>query len=344
MNRRKSALLIVCLCVMIYLVSGCSAFRGSRAVDMAPFAENTTMMFAEAAKVNQSFRLVHLKPYTNLPEVSEFRHRSQPLVAGLKGLEMYSNQVVALDMAAKSDKQKNALFASYLEEAAGKVARGERLASLRITRAALDSTFASIRSARTFLGGIGAASPLVNAVVLALLEGLEALNEELPTLIGAIDREIERNYRDKRRAYEGLTRLQAQYLIAATWLYEGKSGNPAAVDSLLHSDPSLKVFIPSAERASPQELAAAEEELVGRLERINLLIDQLADEKSAYLATRQELEDLRVNIDQRIKVARDAVVVWGQSHRNLGQGIPVPPLINVSAIASGMVKKAVPLP
>jgi hypothetical protein len=69
----------------------------------------------------------------------------------------------------------------------------------------------------------------------------------------------------------------------------------------------------------------------------------LRDARARYQATQEELTDLRIDLEQRIKVARDTVVVWGQSHRNLGAGIPVPPLVSLSKIASG-VADAVPLP
>ncbi len=46
----------------------------------------------------------------------------------------------------------------------------------------------------------------------------------------------------------------------------------------------------------------------------------------------------------KVKVARNAIMIWSQSHRNLGVGIPVPPLIDVEGLAGsafGTAKKAV---
>jgi hypothetical protein len=34
------------------------------------------------------------------------------------------------------------------------------------------------------------------------------------------------------------------------------------------------------------------------------------------------------------------MTVWAQSHRNLGAGIPVPPLIDVAGFATGLVGSA----
>lgn len=78
--------------------------------------------------------------------------------------------------------------------------------------------------------------------------------------------------------------------------------------------------------------------------RIETFLSQLDDEKAVYVAKQQGMESLRLNVDERLKVARDAVMVWAQSHRNLGAGIAVPPLIDVAGIAGGLAKKVVPLP
>lgn len=310
---------------------------------MAPFADNTSVMFAEAAKVNRRFRLMHLRPYADVPEAAEFNRHGEPLKTALSGIVTYSNQLVALNGAPKPDREKNRLLAVYLDEAMSRAATRRKLDEIGVTAGLRDSTLVAIRDADTFLGGIGAASPLVNAVVAAVLDGLDALSAEIPVLTNAIEASIEANFHEKRVAYEGLTRLQARYLVAATYLYEARSGNAAAADSLVAVDASLSVFMPARGRASPEQLDAAEAALTERLGRIAGMIEQLSTARATYSATNQELEDLRVNLDMRIKVARDAVVIWGQSHRNLGAGIPVPPLINLSAVAAG-VADAVPFP
>ena len=339
----RSRLALIGVLVLVTGSSGCSTFRGSRKLDMAPFAENTSLMFAEAAKVSRPFSATHLRPYVNVPEVAVMRTKAQPIIAGLRSVIFYSNQVVALNSSAKTDKEKNRLLAEYLEQAASDVTTQEERDQLGFTPARFDSVLRNIRTANTFLRGIDAASPLANAVVTMLRERLDDRSRDVPALISAVDREIENDYREKRAAYDGLTALQARYLRASVWLYEGKSGSAAAIDSLLRQDPSLRTFIPSTNEVNGAGLDAAEVELVQRLERISGLIESMSYERSMYIAKHQELAELQSNLDSKIKVARDAVVVWGQSHRNLAAGVAVPPLINLSSLASGAVK-AVPLP
>ena len=338
---KRSSVVLMCLCVSVCLASGCSKFRASRTMDMTPFAENTSMMFAEAAEVGRRFRTVYLKPYMDVPEVKDVRIQAEPVLKGLRGLLLYSNQLVALNMSAKSDRDKNALLADYLQQATTRIGGVERLANIGVSAAAFDSTLSSIRAAKTFLDGIGAASPVVNAFVLTLLDGFDSLHAQLPVATSAIERGIESEYHVKRAAYERLARQHAQYLMAATWLYKSKSGSRAAVDSLLHLDPSLRRFISEPDRATNEDLDEAENDLLGKLERIDNLIRQLADEKAEYMETQKELQNLRINADRRIKLARDAVVVWGQTHRNLGAGIAVPAMIDIKAWTAGAAKSAV---
>jgi len=331
------------MCVLLLAGAGCSAFKGSRRMDMSPFAENTSIMFAEAAKVSRPFNAVYLRPYGYVPEIQTMRDMGVPLISGLRSLVLYSHQVVSLNMARKSDKEKNRLLADYLEQATSDAANRETLHGLGMTDGALDSTLTAIREAKTFLDGVGAATPLVNVVVNALLARLDNLNAYQPVLLGAIDAAIERRYHEKRAAFERLTALQARVLLAATWVYQGRSGDPAARDSLLAVDPSMQEFIPPGKPITPGQWASAEAELSARAERVRVMIDGMEAERSVYIATQQELAQLRANLDDRIRVARNAVVVWGQSHRNLGAGVPVPPLINLSAVAS-KAGSAVPLP
>jgi hypothetical protein len=66
----------------------------------------------------------------------------------------------------------------------------------------------------------------------------------------------------------------------------------------------------------------------------------MRDQVKAYHYKQDEMEEWRLNVDEKIRVARNAISVWAQSHRNLGAGIPVPPLIDVAGIAGGLVGTA----
>ena len=340
---RRGASACAAAALLVFL-AGCSAFQSSREIDMTPFAENTAAMFAEAAKVGRPARWNHLRPYGDIPEVQMIRTRAEPLIVGLRGVVMYSNQLVALNMSAKTEKEKTKLLAAYFRQAAARVADPARFDSIGVSASMIDTVFANIERAPTFREGIEAASPVVNGIVLAILRRLDEIDAAVPFALAAMDRQIESEYADKRRNYSALVRLQTQAQHAVTLLYEGRMGNGDALGKLLEVDPSMREYIPAAGRETPKGLEAAEEALTARLARIATFLGQLDNEKAVYLAKQQEMESLRLIVDEKLRIARDAVMVWAQSHRNLGAGIAVPPLIDVAGIAGGLARKVVPLP
>ena len=127
-------------------------------------------------------------------------------------------------------------------------------------------------------------------------------------------------------------------------LYSGRRGDLSALDTLLNEDPSVREVIPSPDKAASKELAAAEVLLRDRLLGLDTCIDQMAPEVASYKAKLQELEDWRISVDLRVKIAREEISVWAQAHRNLGDGIPVPPVIDVTGFATDLAKKVSPVP
>ncbi len=311
---------------------------------MTPFAENTSAMFAEAAKVGRQPKWNYLKPYANIPELLRLRQASLPLIRGLRGIVMYSNQIVALNMSDKTDKEKCALLKVYFKEAEAKIADRARFDSIGVTAAVMDTVYNNIERASTFREGIEAASPLVNAVVLAMQRRLDEIDAEVPVVLNVLDQIVERAYGSRRQNYDELIRLQAEFQHVAILLYDGRRGNREAFNQVLVADPSIREFFASVDKPTAKEFDNAEMTLTGRLGRIEGFLHQLDGEKAMYTARQQELEDVRINVDMRVKVARDAIMVWAQSHRNLGAGIAVPPLIDVAGIAGGLARKVVPLP
>ena len=127
------------------LLSGCSTFKGSRKMSMAPFAENTGVMFAEAAKVSRPFQFKSLRPYTALPVFQEGRQQAMPLLRALRGVVYYSNQVVAIGNSKLSDTDKNRQLARYLQDMLNAAANQAALDSLGLDQASVQTVLTSIR-------------------------------------------------------------------------------------------------------------------------------------------------------------------------------------------------------
>ncbi len=346
MNSGRSYLSALLLALVgMTALCGCSAFKASKQMDMAPFSENTGVLFAEASQVSRPFEFKHLRPYLSVKEAEDLRVRAVPLITALRGVVYYSNQVVAINNSKLSDKEKNEHLARYLSEVLEKARAKRSSGEFGFDDAAAQTVFQNMRAATTYLDGIAAAGPMVNAVVVAIMEQLDEFQQDaIPTTIAALDHEIEATVAETRANYSNLKTIQSRSMRAANLFYQSRMGDPAALKALLEEDPSVREFIPSPDKATAKSMDAAEGYLIDRLDKVDRMIHQLDDDMAKYNAMRDELEAWRINVDERVKLARHAMMVWSQSHRNLGAGIPVPPLIDVEGLAGsafGAAKKAV---
>jgi hypothetical protein len=91
-------------------------------MDMAPFSENTGVLFAEASQVSRPFEFKHLRPYLSVKEAQDPRVRTVPLIIALRGVVYHSNQVVAINDSKLPDTEQNEHLARYLSEVLEKAA------------------------------------------------------------------------------------------------------------------------------------------------------------------------------------------------------------------------------
>jgi hypothetical protein len=328
---------IVYILLFTMLVSSCSIFQSSRKIDMSPFSDNAGTLFSEAVKISRPFQWKHLKPYTSVPEFQHLAISSKPLILALQGIVFYSNQVVAINNAKLSDKEKNRQLARYLSEVMEKALKDQKLDSLQLDKLKAAAVLENIRNAETYLDGIAAASPIINNVVLAIQRRLDEIQDEIPLILLAFDREIERGFGATRTNYLRLWGLQEKMMLSVTRLYRARMGDRTELDSLLQENASLSHYFTSSAQASPAQLAAAETYLFEQLRQVDTLIHQLDEAKALYIAKQDELIAWRMQVDEKLRIARTVMSIWAQSHRNLGDGIPVPPLFDVAGIASGLV-------
>jgi hypothetical protein len=177
--------------------------------------------------------------------------------------------------------------------------------------------------------------------VRTILNQINNIQNQVPIVLTGFEREIERDYAKVRRNYVRLQELQTELMLSVTRLYRARIGNKAEIDTLLQADASLRSYIPSVQDVSLSQMAAAEKHLMEQLNNIDVTLHQLDEIKTEYIAKKDELLRWRSQIDEKIMIARAAMVVWAQSHRNLGAGTSVPPLIDVGGVASGLFGTAV---
>lgn len=326
--------------ILLLVMSSCSIFQKSKKIDMTPFSENAGTLFSEATKVSRPFQWKHLKPHIHIEEFQTVARSALPLFEALRGIVYYSNQVVAINNSKFSDKEKNRQLTKYLYEAMQKSIKNQKLDSLQLDDMGAKEVLENIQNAETYLDGIAAASPIVNSVVLAIQKRLDKIQAAIDPISLALDREIEKAYGATRINYIRLILLQEQLMLSITRIYRARIGDRAELDTLLQENVSLKEYIPSAENSSPGQLMAAELYIRDQLHQIDIMFTQLDEIKLSYLAKQNELIAWRAQVDEKIMIARTAMTIWAQSHRNLGAGIPVPPLFDVAGFATGLVGTA----
>jgi hypothetical protein len=333
----KSVIIFV---MSVLLMTGCSVFKKSRKMDMTPFSENASTLFGEAVKVSRPFQWKYCRPYISIPEYQNMTSRAKPIIDALQGIVYYSNQVVAINNAGLSETNKNRKLASFLSEALDKAVRNQKVDSLQLDKLGVDEILDKMRKSETYLNCIAAGSPIVNSIVVAMQNRLNEIQDGIPAILGGFNREIERDYGETRKNFNNLRQLQEQMMISMTLLYHGRLGNTTELDSLLRQNYSLRQFFTAGDKATPAQLNAAESYLIERLNQIDVMLKQLNDARSEYIAKQEELIEWQTQLEDKIIIARTSMTIWAQSHRNLGAGIPVPPLIDVAGFTSGLLGKA----
>ena len=266
---------IIISIMCLFFITGCSIFQPTQKMDMTPFSENAGTLFGEAVKVSRMFQWRHCKPYSFIPEFNSMAVNAKPLLIVLRGVVYYSNQVVAINNSKLSDSEKNKRLAAYLSETLDKAVQNQKLDSMALDKIGAQETFDNIRKAETYLDGIAAASPIVNAVVMAIQNRLDEIQNSIPSILSGFDREIENDYGGTRKNYVSLRQLQEKLMLSVTRLYRARMEETAEIDSLLQENSSLLQFFSSTAKVTSAQLDSAENYLLEQLHQIDVMLGQL---------------------------------------------------------------------
>ena len=147
------------------LAPGCSTFRGSRAIDVAPFAQNTVGMIGEVQRVSKPVVWVQLKPYESLPSVQAVREASLPTRALMRGVALYSTQIVSIYGSSISDSRKVAELSKYMHDSVRPTLVSVDTAGQFVSQSEYDAAVRDMRSAKSFLAALSAAQPIVSGAL-----------------------------------------------------------------------------------------------------------------------------------------------------------------------------------
>jgi len=318
------------------VLAGCASFKASRRLDVSPFAQNTVGLIGEVQRVNKPLEWVYLKKYESLPVVLDARRAYAPARELLRGVAIYSTQIVSIYESPLSDSRRSQEVARYLDESIRARLRDNPRADAFLTQADLDKAVQGARSAPTFMAALGAAQPVVSA---ALAYGNQVY-DEMDLAIGKADNElvarIEADFASLKSEREKLERMQLSGITSYRLLTEYRLGNNAALDSLRAADAEAAEALGAAKKPTAAALDAAEKQIMERVDTIGQMHAHLDPQFEIYKAEQAELEQLRSQAREAARLGRITLIMWARSHKNLAAGIAVPAAIDVM----GMVKSA----
>jgi hypothetical protein len=337
------------LALLLALASGCSLFRPTKRVDMQPFAENTVTAIGEMRKIQTPPVWIRLRPYINHPSILEVRKTSAPLFLLVRGVNLYSLQVVSLNDSPISERTKVRELAKFLHGASQQALLNQAdEAEIALTPERRETILKDIGSKETFREALEAAEPIVNAVLARGLDLSDALDASILAAGAVIEREIQAQYAAMLVNRAALVALQEKNMAAQAWAEALEFGDEAAADRIRQSVPVLAELLPAGKRPGPKEQAAVVAALGAQALRIKTALDQIDPQYVAYRESIYELDTLRAKAVENAKLARSVLMVWARSHKNLGRGVEVPAMFDVARIITDTAKaeaeKGIPLP
>jgi hypothetical protein len=320
------------------VLAACSQFKESKKFDPAPFAENTISMAGEIQRYNRPPPWVYLNEYRLRPSVETARKSAVELRDLLRTIALYSTQVVALHEARIGERQRVAELARYIDEASRPAVASGSSRAIGVTDAEYDSILRSIRSKETLREALGAAQPLVNAVAKHAGDLFDRADVEVADACEDVTAQIESKFRPLLDNLRELDAHQMRLTKAFGLVCELRGGRPDARPALLETAPEVRDLLSGEGEPSYATLEVTEGRLFAELGRVKAVRDQLEPQFVQYKEHERELETLRIQTEEMLRLGRLTIALWTRSHRNLTAGIPIPPEYDVVGILQNAAK------
>jgi hypothetical protein len=338
---RHSVTVLSCI-ILISLLSGCAKFSASRKMDAGPFGENTTVMMVDIAADMGNKKPFHTKQYIYGPNVQDYQAEVQNVKKLMRGIVLYSTQVVNISQSNMSEKKKPNALANIWERIASQIPDA-RLADFGLTREELAVLIRNIEKQDNMLDALAESQELVDRVAAYSDKSFDRTEVALNKLILDITERMDTRWALTRSNVESLLALQGRTIKSYSLLYQYREGDPAGLDSLRENDPALQTQLGKGHTPGDKDLEVVEAQLMSRLKNLYSIREQVWPQVEQYLAESRERDDLVNQHREAGKKLRTTMMLWQRSHRNLSIGIPVPAEIDLYSILVGAGKKAVGL-
>jgi len=331
---------LLALAVIASLAAGCASFKSSKRLDVGPFAENTVGMIGEVQRATKPVVWTYLKKYETLPSIREVRQSYAPARTLMRGVALYSTQIVSIYESDLSDSRKAQELARYLDESIRERLRNNPRADLFLSQGRLDSAVAKARSSTTFMGALGAAQPVVSAALSFGNSVYDSLDTRIDLAAADIDARIDAEFAPLKQQLAEVSDLQLKATARYTLLSRYRLGDAAALDSLRAHDPEAAEALPAGKRPTAAAVDATEKRILTQLETTTTLHGQLDRQFDEYRAQQTELDAIRIQARESTRLGRITLILWARSHRNLAAGVTVPAAINVMGMMQSAAGKA----
>lgn len=340
-TRRISLLLV--LCILGTLLGGCSYFKSSKHVNMAPFAENTINLLADIRQGMDAQQSVYLREYVGSPAVVDYTANWRAFRPMLRGIAAYSIGIVTISKSPLNEEEKCDKLAEVLDKfLRPRIQSGH--AGLVMTEPELDEMLANIREQTKFLDGLGAAQSLVDAIEIFSNDYLDFMDDQLIEARNGMDAQIRESHTVSEEFYKLLIESQNVCMKDLQLLREYRQGwDPDAIHKLLELDPQLELIIPDADKVTPQQLLDTQERLIYRMQRIREMVAQVQPDLDLYRNKMIELGDLYRGASNNLVKTRATVIIWSRTHRGLAAGVVDPATFDVMGIAKRALNAALPI-
>jgi len=329
------------LLVALLLLSGCSTFKQSRRLDLAPFAEYTVRLASDIEFGMTSGAKVHyLMDYRKDPVVRAHAAKWDNVRSLVRSVVSYSVEITTLGNSSLSEKERNERFALFLDRLARPVIE-ENPDKIHITHAKLDTILYDVRHQPTFLAALGSAQPLIDESARIAEIIFDDLQDSLSETADYLVHQIEEENRNVIQVRKNLIASQERMVRSIQLLMQYRSGNTAVLPELLENEPQLRQYLSTDREPTFEEVQAAEDRLAYMMAKVVDFKEQFAPDMAYYRNQMLELDEIYKLALSHIKRARITIMVWERSHRNLAEGVTDPARIDLFDIAKKAVNTAI---
>ena len=312
--------LFVCT-YLICLIAGCATIKeGFFTTDypnLAPFADYTNSMISEAGYGFSERKGFLITKYLDKNNILEKKYLKLGNEAGrvFESFLEYSLNTVSLSETQKTEAEKIAKYGDHIDSFKNRI-----LEKLGTTKEDYDVILLNIRKQKKLLSALKVAQPLINGGSRYSQKIFMEMEDVLFQISIRIESAIEADFTYVIHFNEMLKNRKKNILSAIVWIDAYAAGKKDVLSKLRENSLTRTHPLLVKKHLSENDLSSIESFLITRLDKVNALELQLADEMNLYQKTLQESDKIYHDELVRLSRARMSVIVWASAHFKMAQG------------------------